>query len=158
MLVSRASLDKYVGKKIDSICTNAYTTSAQSHCAHFVGHALGIKLGILCGDMLYKTKRTGASIRCDELFNGLSNKGPWEDRPLPSDGLLIFVLSARYVRDGVMKNAAEKHVGIHFGGRVYNFSNTYHKVVVDLSVEQFHKKFQNNYSGGDISLYYGVPT
>lgn len=55
-----------------------------------------------------------------------------------------------------MLNVPQKHVGIHFGGKVYNFSNSQHKVVADASVEAFHAKFKKAYSGGDISLFYGL--
>jgi hypothetical protein len=57
-----------------------------------------------------------------------------------------------------MMNVPQKHVGIHFAGGVYNFSNAQHKVVVDSSVDAFHKKFKGLYHGGDISLYYGIVT
>lgn len=43
----------------------------RNHCAHFVSHALGLQLGTLCGDMSWKTRHTGASIRCDELYSHL---------------------------------------------------------------------------------------
>jgi hypothetical protein len=46
-----------------------------------------------------------------------------------------------------MLNVPQKHVGVHFGGRVYNFSNSQHKVVVDPSVEAFHQKFAHAYAG-----------
>ena len=112
---------------------------------------------MLCGDMKLQTKRSGASIRCDELYNNLRQTGPWDTKPAKSDGLLIFVISCRHMNKDVMLNVPQKHVGIHFGGSVYNFSNVHHKVVVDASVAAFHDKFKGLYHGGDISLYYGVP-
>jgi hypothetical protein len=150
------ALQNYVGKSIADLCCNHFSSTAQNHCAHFVSHAHGIKLGMLCGDMTFKTKGTGASIRCDELYNRLTRKGPWVEKPTVTDGLLIFVLSARNVKNGTMLNVPQKHVGIHFGGRVYNFSNSHHKIVVDPTVEAFHNKFKHTYAGGDISLFYGV--
>jgi hypothetical protein len=156
MAATLATLQGYEGKSIADICSNGFSSPAQNHCAHFVSHANGIQLGMLCGDMTFKTKKTGASIRCDELYNRLTLKGKWEDKPALSDGLLIFVLSARNVMSGVMVNAPQKHVGIYFGGKVYNFSNSQHKVVVDASVEAFHSKFKHIYSGNDVSLFFGV--
>ena len=160
MPITANDLQALVGKEIDDICTNGYSTRAQSHCAHFVSHGLGIRIGLLCGDMgaSAKTRHTGASIRCDELYNGLTRKGPWEDRPKIDDGLLIFVISARNLVNGVMRGVSEKHVGVHFGGKVYNFSNGRHEVVCDATVESFHAKFKSSYHGGDISLFYGVAT
>lgn len=156
MLVALSDLMRHVGKPIADVCSNGFSSSTQNHCAHFVGHALGIQVGMLCGDMTYATRKTGASIRCDELYNGLGMKGPWDKRPAADNGILIFVLSARNVVGGRMLNVPQKHVGIHFGGQVFNFSNSQHKVVVDPSVEAFHDKFRRAYAGSDISLFYGV--
>jgi hypothetical protein len=156
MPVSLASLSAYVGKPIADICSNGFSSPSQNHCAHFVSHALDLQIGMLCGDMTWATKKTGASIRCDELFNGLSATGPWEEKPEVDDGLLIFVLSARNVLNGRMLNTPQKHVGIFFSGQVFNFSNGQHKVVIDVSVEAFHNKFKHSYAGNDISLFYGV--
>jgi hypothetical protein len=156
MSISLGTLQGYEGNSIADICTNKFSSSSQNHCAHFVSHAHGIQLGMLCGDMTFKTKKTGASIRCDELYNRLMRKGEWADRPALSDGLLIFVISARSVMNGVMLNVPQKHVGIHFGGKVFNFSNSQHKVISDASVDAFHSKFKNAYHGDDISLFFGV--
>lgn len=156
MDISLATIQGYVGKRISDICPNGFSAASQNHCAHFVSHVHGIQFGMLCGDMAFKTKKTGASIRCDELYNRLTKKGKWDDRPELSDGLLIFVLSARNVMDGIMANVPQKHVGVYFEGKVYNFSNSQHKVVADVSVEAFHNKFKHSYAGGDVSLFYGV--
>jgi hypothetical protein len=158
MGITLAQLDNYVGKRIADICGNGYSTPTQNHCAHFVSHALGLKLGVLCGDMAFKTRRTGASMRVDDLYNLLPFKGRWGERPAPANGVLIFVTSETNVVNGRMKNMPQKHVGIHFAGRVYNFSNTLHRVVMDPSVEHFHRKFSHTYAGGNIALYYGIPT
>ena len=153
--VSISDLQKYVGKPITDICENEFSTTKQNHCAHFVGHVMEIQLGMLCGDMKYKTRKTGGSIRCDELYNRLSQRGPWEERPTQSDGVLIFALAVHNVVNGIMLKVPEKHVGIHYAGRVYNFSNSQHKVVADVSVDAFHKKFKAAYAG-NVALFYGV--
>ena len=51
MTLFLSDLQDYVGKSIDKICTNGFTSHSQNHCAHFVSHALGLQLGMLCGDV-----------------------------------------------------------------------------------------------------------
>ena len=154
-MITVSDLQQYVGKPIVDICTNGFSSSKQNHCAHFVSHVLGIQLGMLCGDMTYKTRKTGGSIRCDELYNRLTQKGTWANRPSQDDGILIFVLAGQNILNGVMQQVPQKHVGIHHGGMVYNFSNGQHKVVVDSTVDDFHKKFKGSYAG-NVELFYGV--
>jgi hypothetical protein len=156
MATTLASLRNYVGKSIGDICSNGYLQPTENHCAHFVSHASGIQLGLICGDMEWKTRKTGTSLRCDEIYNRLVFKGEWEDRPTLDDGLLIFVISAAQVRNGFMQNIKKKHVGIHFSGQVFHYSNTQSQVVFDPSVEMFHNKFKRSYGGKDISLFSGV--
>lgn len=156
---SLAALQSHVGRSISDICDNGFDAASQSHCAHFVGHALGLQIGCLCGDMKFATRHTGAGMRCNELFNALPRTGRWDDLQNPPDGVLVFVLSARYMTDGRMPNIANKHVGIHHGGRIFNYSNTRREVVSDPSVSAFHAKFRSQYrsDGQDITLYYGLP-
>jgi len=156
MDVSLDDLQGYVGKSIGQLCNTQYTTTSQFHCAHAVSHILDIQIATLCGDMRRDTRHTGATIRCDELYNGLVRKGPWDQKPTPDNGLLIFCTSARNVPGGRMLDRPEKHVGIYYGGLVFNYSNTHHKVVADRSVEAFFKKLDSIYDGNDISLFYGV--
>lgn len=64
-----------------------------------------------------------------------------------------------------MLNVPQRHVGVHFGGRVHNFSNSQHKVVVDPSVGAFHQKSAHACAGGEdvacatirFRLRHGVP-
>jgi hypothetical protein len=156
MTITLEALRGYVGKPINDFCNTGYTKPEVNHCAHFVGHVLGLQLGMLCGGMNWKTRKIGASIRCNELYNALALKGKWEDRPAFADGLLVFVISAAQVVQGAMRDFPNKHVGIHFGGQVFNYSNTQDKVVADPSVEAFHSKFKRLYGGNDVSLFYGV--
>lgn len=86
----------------------------------------------------------------------MGQTGTWDKKPAKNDGILIFVISAKNMKNGIMMNVPQKHVGIHFAGKVFNYSNSKHKVVADLSVDAFHNKFRDIYAGGDISLYYGV--
>lgn len=155
MTISIADLQAFVGKNIGAICSNGFDSAAQNHCAHFVSHALGIGLGMKCGDMTFKTKGTGASIRCDELYNRLSRRGAIDKTTTLADGTLVFVLSARNVRANMMANVPQKHVGIYHSNKVFNFSNSQHQVVAD-SLDRFHAKFKSIYAGGDVSLFYAV--
>ncbi|HLJ89275.1 MAG TPA: hypothetical protein VKZ53_20820 [Candidatus Angelobacter sp.] len=150
------SLDTFLGKPIKDICTVGYDDGAQNHCAHFVSHALEIKNGILCGDMKFDTRHQGTTIKVHELFNSLSQRGPWEESPKGASSLLVFVTSAKNVSNNRMSNVPQKHVGIYLNGGVYNYSNTRHQVVLDASLDIFHDKFKKTYHGKDISLYYGV--
>jgi hypothetical protein len=145
-----------LNKPIKEICSLGYSDSSENHCAHFVSHALGIKYGILCGDIKFETRHQGATIKVYELFNNLTQRGPWDGRPKGEVTLLIFVTSAKNVTGNSMANVPQKHVGISCSQGIYNYSNTLHRVVLDPSVERFHNKFQHSYRGGDISLYYGV--
>lgn len=157
--LSFSVLESYVGKGIKNICTTSFDSSTENHCAHFVSHALSLNFGTLCGSMKWDTRGTGASIRCDELYNALVQKGEWAERPtIKEDGMLIFVLSASGVSNGVMQAIRQKHVGILYGGKVYNYSNSMNRVVADTSVSDFHDKFKKVYSAKDISLFYGVAT
>ncbi|WP_189045886.1 hypothetical protein [Aliidongia dinghuensis] len=151
-----ADLDAYLGKPIAKICDRGYHPDAENHCAHFVSHALGITIGTLCGDMNYATRHTGATIRVNELYNGLRSRGPWDNRPPGTDGLLIFVTDAnRNMINNRMGQGPQKHVGICYMGKIWNYSNGRHAVVRDASVESFHLKFKRTYHGTSISLYFG---
>lgn len=151
-----ADLNAYVGKPISEICDKGYHPDSENHCAHFVSHALGIQIGTLCGDMNYATRHSGATLRVNELYNGLSSRGPWETRSSAATGLLIFVTDAdRNMRNRLMGQNPQKHVGIWLMGSIWNYSNSHHAVVRDVSVETFHAKFKRTYHGKSISLYYG---
>jgi hypothetical protein len=157
MDVSLNDLQGYVGKSIGQICNNGFALTSQFHCAHVVSHILDIRMATLCGDLTYDTRRTGATIRCDELYNGLVRKGLWDQKPTPDNGLLIFCTAARNVNaGGHMMNVRQKHVGIYYSGMVFNYSNARQKVVADRSVEAFFNKLNAIYDGDDISLFYGV--
>jgi hypothetical protein len=155
-MISLKDLQGYAGKSIAQICNKGFTNTVQFHCAHVVSHILGIQIATLCGDMRYNTRRTGATIRCDELYNGLLRKGPWDKRPAPENGLLIFCISARDVAGVWMMNVQQKHVGIYHSGMVFNYSNARQKVVADHSVESFFNRLRVAYAAKDIALFYGV--
>jgi hypothetical protein len=154
--ITAGTLEAYLGKPIAAICSNHYSTPSENHCAHFVGHALGLKIATLCGDLAWKTRHTGATIRVHELYNRLASKGPWGQRPAKESTQLIFIVSKSSVVSNVMANDPQKHIGIYLGGAIYNYSNTHHKVVKDRSVDAFYKKFDDYYTADDIALFYGL--
>jgi hypothetical protein len=162
MPVSEDEVFALVGQGMAEICDNHYTTESENHCAHFVSHALGIALATKCGDLAFATRGTGATVRCNELFNGLPDRGAWAARPDKKMPLLVFVTFSQNVRGGVMGMMPSKHVGIWFTQKVYNFSNTLHKVVWDPSPEAFLQKIGGSYkkahpNNGEIGQYYAVP-
>jgi hypothetical protein len=148
-------LQAYLHKGIVKICPHKYV--GQNNCAHFVGHVLGLQIGMLC-NLSHKCESGRASIRVNDIYNNLNKTGPWVQRPqvTPNQSLLIFVTSAKNVsKDDMMNDNPYKHVGIFAGDRAYNYSNHHHQVVCD-TVDGFFKKCDAVYPGDDITLYYGV--
>jgi hypothetical protein len=90
----------------------------------------------------------------------LSERGAWSNRPTGNngDGLLVFVTKkSNLMGSGNMNNQPAKHIGILFGGRVYNYSNSGAKVIADSSPDAFLKKFRSIASyGSTAELYFGV--
>ena len=165
MPVTEADVTNYVGQGMADICSNHYDTEAQNHCAHFVAHALGIHLGVVCGDLAASAsaRHTGATVRCNELFNGLPRRGAWADRPAGASPILVFVTFQQNVTGNVMGQMPSKHVGVWFTQRVYNFSNTEHRVRFDASPDAFFTRMSDYYSSvhpnlGALALYFAVPT
>jgi hypothetical protein len=155
MTVSDQDLQKFLRKGIAAICPHKYV--GHNNCAHFVGHVLGLQLGILC-NLASKKENGRASIRVNDIYNNLLITGLWVDRPEvgKDQNLLIFVTSARNVNgQDMMNDSPYKHVGIFAGDKVYNYSNQHHKAVAD-SVDHFFKKCDHVYPEDDITLYYGI--
>jgi hypothetical protein len=145
----------YLGKDIVAICPHKYV--GKNNCAHYVGHVLGLTFGTLC-NLSRKVEKGRASIRVNEVYNALSSRGKWSDKPHLREGetLLVFVTAAKHVdSNGIMSDHPQKHIGILSGDKIYNYSNSHHKVVAD-TVDAFLAKFDSIYDGDDISLFYGV--
>ncbi len=148
-------VSKFLHKGISDICPHKYV--GLNNCAHFVGHALDIRLGILC-NLTHKAESGRASIRVNDIYNNLMTTGLWKDRPQLAQGqqLLIFVTSAKHVdADDIMNDNPHKHMGIVVGSSVYNYSNSHHKVVAD-TVQHFFDKCDAVYPEDDVTLYYGI--
>lgn len=155
--VTTVILDALVGKGIGEICENHFDSASQNHCAHFVSHVLGLRLGLTCGGMTFRPPSRGASIRCDEVFNRLSQRGPWASAPALTNGLLLFATSSSNVINNQMANVPRKHVGNIFGGAVYNFGNSDHKVRKEATIEAFRSRMGHAYGDPQIGLFYAVP-
>jgi hypothetical protein len=156
--VTRPDLAAMEGQTIANLCTTGFTDASLNHCAHFVSHALDITVGMRCGSMKYATRGQGGSIRVNEVFNYCIDRGAWADRNVGHNACLIFVTLASNVQAGaggqlVMGEHPRKHIGIHFGGDVWHYSNGQDKVIRE-SVSDFETRFRNNY-GSNIGLYHG---
>ena len=92
--ITKGLLDSYVGKKVEEFCNNfGQTGDSQNHCAHFVSHVLGFRIGQLCNSMNFETRKdvdSGRTIRVNDLFNNCSERGYWNDKPKDLDCCLIF--------------------------------------------------------------------
>ena len=138
------------------------------------------------GDGLYNYWRTvisrnvkGLPDFADKRMQGIEQLEYVQDNGIFLGPAATFALTYTWLEEGALKRATQsalrnhraypdnvvnnlmapvpqKHVGIHYGGMVFNFSNSQSKVVADNSVEAFHSKFKSAYAGNDISLYFGV--
>jgi len=164
MPVMETDVIRLVNQAMGDICENHYDTHAQNHCAHFVSHALRIGVATVCGDLtaIAAARGTGATVRCNELFNSLPVRGAWPDRPIGQIPLLVFVTFKQNVSANIMGAMPSKHVGIWFTERVYNFSNSNHIVTFDRSPDEFLARVGGSYEKahknlGQTALYYAVP-
>lgn len=149
-------LQAFEGQAIADLCATGLTDAALNHCAHFVSHALDIGIGMRCGDMSYRHRGTGASIRVNDVFNYCTERGPWADRPTDRNALLIFVTLTDNVSSAsppIMGTQSRKHIGIAFGNDVRHYSNG-QDLVIRETVAEFEARFRRNYGAG-IALYYG---
>lgn len=143
------------GLHISKICPRGYTNDIDSHCAHFVGHILGIKFGFTCGSM---TKGTGAaaSIRVDDIFRACPSVGEWSARPVTSFWGLVFITNAANVnlRTHTMAAVRRKHIGIYLGvvPSIWHYCNGQRRVI-----RQTQEQFARHYPAPDNALFWGSP-
>jgi hypothetical protein len=155
MKITSGDFVKYLNKGIADICPHKYV--GQNNCAHFVGHALDLQVGLLC-NLVRRADSGRASIRVNDIYNNIKLKGLWSQRPkLAADqNLLIFVTSqGNFDAKGCMGDSPYKHIGVVAGEKVYNYSNHHHKVMAD-SIKHFYDKCNDSYPADDITLYYGL--
>ena len=150
-MINPTQLDSYLGKHISQICQNDFTKDIENHCAHFVSHVLGYQFGVTCR-MMGKANAAGANIRVQELFPRCPAVGTWASRPATMPFALVFITNASNVRLSakVMSNVPRKHVGIFYGGWIWHYSNSQHKVV-----KQTPGEFSNHYPAPDNAMFYG---
>lgn len=159
--LTAARLDEYVGKDIARICPVGFgeVKDKWHHCAHFVGHALGLNhaadVGATCASMIWKGDRSrSACLRVNELFN----RAVAEIDAADDKGCLIFCTVPDNapkppVGRRIMGTKSRKHVGIYLDGSVWHYGNTGDKVKCE-SLDDFTAAFQRNY-GADAIFFYG---
>ena len=151
-IVTRVTLDGYLGKNIATLCLNGYADHDENHCAHFVSHVLGFRFGYGCGDM-----RMGpcpsVCIRVHELFSKCPEVGNWSAKSLLLMYCLVFITNANNVnlKTKTMENVPRKHVGIYYDGTIWHYSNTRDQVVWQTPEE-----FSNHYAAPSNSMFYGT--
>jgi hypothetical protein len=153
----------FEGQGPANFCNTGLVTSGQSHCAHFVCHALDFKMAKpLCGDLQLETRGKGVTMRVDDVFNYCTVTGFYEDPAKIPDAVVaksaFLVVATRpdniEDRGGTIfvGNNPHKHIGICASGDIWNFSNTRHKVVRDTAAN-FFKKMKHSYGSNTRFLY-----
>jgi len=155
MAISDTELTATLGKNISQFCTTGFTNDSDNHCAHFVSHVLGIHFGYQCNGAANRPG-TGASIRCDEVYNRVARRGPL-GATRPENGWLIFATPRYNMRGNHMGNAPKKHVGIYCNDKVFNYKNDVDMVVADV-LSHFHARLQEAYADTTVTLYYAALT
>lgn len=148
-------LEALLGKNINQICPNGFHDAGLNHCAHFVGHVLGLRSPYTCAQFTGGRKEP-ANIRVHETFAQCSRVGHWKDADL-SRPQMCFV-TRRDVVDierKTMANIPQKHIGVFCGGMVYHYSNGRDKVVKQKPAD-FLTTFDGIYSGTQ-ALFFGYP-
>ena len=134
-MLTPSLLDTYVGHSISEICPHGYDNTGYNHCAHFASHVMQIDFGYTCARA--RGRMGGANLRVQELFARCPDTREVLECPTTGEGL-IFV-SDRSNFSGApttIANVRRKHVGVMLNGRVWHYSNTQHRVVVQ-AVGQF---------------------
>lgn len=130
-MISASTLNFYVNKHVSMICPNGYDRDNINHCAHFVGHVLGITVGKTCVSIVGGTGAKG-SIRVNEIFKmWCPSVGEFDSKPNSVSQGLIFIIDE--INVGLspkhMRNVGTKHMGFFVGDTVWHYSNGRHKVV-----------------------------
>src|SRR5215475_11626152 len=129
-MITLQQLDGYLGKSIDQICQNGYSSPQDDHSAHFVAHVLGYHSGITC-QIMGMGKAPGASLRVQDVFRKCRSTGVWSLRPASLTTCLVFIAAVANVNLSAktMNNAPRIHVGIFCGRTIWHYSNSERKVV-----------------------------
>lgn len=151
-----ARLEGFLGKNINQMCPNGFHDPALNHCAHFVGHAMGLAGPYNCAQHT-RGRKEAANIRVHETFAQCSKVGYWADADL-SRPQLCFVTRKDVVDvpRKAMGNIPQKHIGVFSGGMVYHYSNSQDKVVKQTPAD-FLARFEGIYAGTQ-GLFFGYPS
>jgi len=168
--VTREFLQTFVGQSVEDFCENGTDGNATgvgkfgrkgdtaNHCAHFVSHALGFRVGKLCSVMSSKGSRnpaSGRSLVVSDLFNACPSRGPWSEKPKDLTCCMIFAVIANGASEEggkwVMSNVQNKHVGIFLSGECYNYHNRTHEGVAVDGPEFFARVY-----GPNTKAFYGT--
>jgi hypothetical protein len=131
--IDAAFLAAFKDQTVEDFCPQSKTAGrfsvgdSDNHCAHFVGHALGLRFGELCLSEKFFGD-DGRSMRVDEIFTWCADRGPWADRPKTLDPCLIFATLKNNVitpKQGPVEfgQSRFKHVGIWLKGAAWNYHN-----------------------------------
>lgn len=156
--VPDAELETYVGKNISLICDHGYISEAghTSHCAHFLGHLLGLHFALTCGDMT-NAAHQGGTLRVNEIYNRCADRGIWANKPTPLIYCLIFATQPTNMSSIQMGTNSNKHVGIWRFPYVYNYSTMNHQVLKE-EIPAFLARLNGVYDPhgtNPVQLYYG---
>ena len=150
------SLNSFVGKGMSEICPSSYADTSNNHCAHFVGHALDITVGLTCHGMTTKKKRKGerASLRVHEIFAACATVAEFDSKTMSNYKGLMFVSGTSNFRTKhgktELRNVPKKHIGVLLNGTIWHYSNSRNRVITQTP-EQFIK----HYRGQTNALWYG---
>ena len=160
--ISRDFLQKFVGQTVEDYCGHfGKKGDEHNHCAHWVSHALGFRIGKLCTVMSWEQRNNldvARSIVVSDLFDTCAERGAWADKPPELRTCLIFAVLERGLNrrtsPWTMDNIPAKHVGIYHAGECYSYHNTKNEGVGvdDVSF------FQNLYGRGTVALFGTFPT
>ena len=156
--VPDAELESYVGKNIALICDHNYISESDhiNHCAHFLGHVLGLRFGLTCGDMT-NAPHLGGTLRVNEIYNRCADRGLWSNKPTPLIYCLIFATHPSNISGDRMGMHSHKHVGIWRYPYVYNYSNMARQVLKEEAAD-FLTRLNGVYDpdgNNPVQLYYG---
>ena len=150
------SLNSFVGKGMSEICPSSYADTSNNHCAHFVGHALNITVGLTCHGMTTKKKRKGerASLRVHEIFAACATVAEYDSATMAAYKGLMFVSGTSNFRTKngrtELRNVPKKHIGVLLNGTVWHYSNSRNRVVTQTPTQ-----FIKHYRGQKNALWYG---
>jgi len=153
--LGKLSLNSFVGKSMSEICPSGYADTSNNHCAHFVGHALDITVGLTCHGMTSGKKRKGeaASLRVHEIFAACPSVAEYADTMVGKRGLMFVSGPSNFeTKHGktTLRNVPKKHIGVFLSGTIWHYSNSRNKVVTQTPAQ-----FIKHYSSQTNALWFG---